>query len=191
MMNAHADSTPDVEVDRADPVLLDAVALDRHRDELVAILADAIESNASVGYILPIDATTIAGYWQKVIEEVAAGERYVFGTFVDDRLVGSVQLVPCAKPNQPHRADVQKLLVRSEWRGQGIGERLMIELEALALAQGRWLLLLDTRTGSKADALYTKWGWQVVGRVPDFALDPDGRLADCTFYWKRLSVVSQ
>jgi GNAT superfamily N-acetyltransferase len=165
---------------------MDAAALRRRRDALVALLADAIEGNASVGYVLPLDRPRLEAYWNGIAAEVEAGERVVFACVDGDRIAGSVQLAPCMKPNQPHRADVQKLLVLRSHRGRGIASALMRSLEAHARETGRWLLLLDTRTGSEADALYQRWRWQALGVVPQFALDPDGTMADCTFYWKHL-----
>ena len=168
-------------------VEFDGAELRRRRDELRTLLADAIEDNASVGYILPVDTSLLDGFWQGIEDDVRAGTRIVLAALVDDEVVGSVQLALCTKPNQPHRADVQKLLVLRSARGSGIGAALMQRVETRATASGRWLLLLDTRSGSHADRLYQRWGWQPLGRVPGFALDPDGTLADCTFYWKRLA----
>ena len=165
---------------------LDAAALRARRDALVGLLADAIESNASVGYVLPFDRGRLHAYWDGIVDDVERGERVVFACLDDGRIVGSVQLAPCPKPNQPHRADVQKLLVLRSHRGRGIASALMRALEEHARAAGRWLLLLDTRTGSEADGLYRRWQWQPLGIVPQFALDPDGTMADCTFYWKHL-----
>ena len=168
-------------------VEFDAAELSRRREALRALLADAIEDNASVGYVLPVDASLLDAFWQGIEDDVRAGTRIVLAALANDEIVGSVQLALCTKPNQLHRADVQKLLVLRSARGFGIGAALMQAIEARATASGRWLLLLDTRTGSKADRLYARWGWQPLGRVPDFAFDPDGTLADCTFYWKRLA----
>ena len=136
--------------------------------------------------MLPFDVAELEAYWDTIAGDVDDGHRTVLAVHDGDRVVGSVQLAPCPKPNQPHRADVQKLLVLRSHRGQGVGATLMDALEQRALEAGRWLLLLDTRTGSAADALYRKWGWQALGVVPSFALDPDGAMADCTFYWKHL-----
>lgn len=155
-------------------------------DELCALLADAVDDNASVGFVLPHDARRYADAWDGWIDEAERGERMVLCAFVGDELAGCVHLVPCSKPNQPHRADVQKLLVHRRHRYQGIARELMRALEARALASGRSLLTLDTRTGSGADYLYRSEGWTELGVLPGFAFDPDGAPAACTFYWKRL-----
>jgi GNAT superfamily N-acetyltransferase len=168
-------------------VALPATDLVRRRDELASLLADAVEDNASVGFVLPVEQALLDAYWQSLEAEVRDGSRVVLAALDGDRIVGSVQLACCTKPNQPHRADVQKLLVHRDARGRGIAGRLMEALERRALEAGRWLLVLDTRSGSVADRLYRHWGWQTVGQIPDYALDPDGTLAACTFYWKRLA----
>jgi GNAT superfamily N-acetyltransferase len=170
-----------------DIVVLAPADIERRRDELRDLLADAVEDNASVGYLLPVSAADLYAFWQAIASEVASGHRIVLAAITDDRIVASVQLACCTKPNQPHRADVQKLLVHRRFRGLGMGAALMQALERRAIERGRWLLVLDTRSGSAADRLYRKWGWQAMGEVPDYALDPDGTLAACTFFWKRLA----
>jgi GNAT superfamily N-acetyltransferase len=166
---------------------LSTAQLVARRTELAALLADAVDDNASVGFVLPHDERAYAQAWEGWTGEIARGERIVFGAFAGDELAGCVHLVPCTKPNQPHRADVQKLLVHRRHRYQGIARELMHALEARALALGRTLLTLDTRTGSGADFLYRGEGWTELGVLPAFALDPDGRPAACTFFWKRLA----
>ena len=169
--------------------LLDAGEVRRERGALAALLADAVCGGASVGFMAPADPPTIDSYWEAVADDVEQGARTCFAARLDDALVGTVQLAPCAKPNQPHRADVQKLLVHRSARRRGIGAALMQALEREALAQRRVLLTLDTRTGSDADRHYRNWGWSAVGVVPGYAYDPDGTLADCTFYFKQLAPV--
>src|SRR5688572_7637299 len=163
-----------------EPLLLDAAALRRRSAEFVALLEDAIQDGASVGYIDPVDRDLLDDYWAAMARDVDQGKRFVLAVVADGRIAGTVQLAPCDKPNQPHRADVQKLLVRRDQRRRGIGAALMAALEQLALEKDRWLLTLDTRTDSDADRLYRSWGWQTLGRVPQYAMDPDGKLADCT-----------
>jgi len=159
----------------------------RRQTQLVELLADAIEGGASVGYLLPYRIEDLDAHWRSVAAEVEAKARVLLAIVDGDRVVGGVQLAPSGKPNQPHRADVQKLLVLRSARQRGLGKALMDALEARARAAGRWLLTLDTRSGSAADMLYRRWGWQQLGPIPDYALDPDGTPAACTFYWKRLA----
>jgi len=168
-------------------VELSPAGVQQRRSELVELLADAVEGGASMNYVLPVRRDELDAYWKGVTVDVENGARIVLALIEDDCVKGSVQLVPCRKPNQPHRADVEKLLVHSTYRQRGAGTALMNALERNARDRGRWLLTLDTRSGSTADVLYARWGWQTVGRIPDYALDPDGTPAACTFYWKRLA----
>ncbi len=173
---------------RADRVVeLAPEEIRRRQPQLVELLADAIDGGASVGYLLPYRIEDLDAHWRVVASEVEDGKRVVLASIDSDRIIGGVQLVPSGKTNQPHRADVQKLLVLRSERQRGVGKALMDALEQCARATGRWLLTLDTRSGSAADALYQCWGWQQVGPIPDYALDPDGQPAACTFYWKRLA----
>lgn len=159
---------------------------ERARD-LCALLIDAIESGASVGYVLPVDVAQIDAFWRDVAEQAAVSALQVFVAERDGRLTGTVQLAPSTKPNQAHRADIRKLIVARDARGRGLGRALMDAAERTALARGRSLLVLDTRAGSDADRLYRSLGWIDVGTIPDYAADPDGTLAPCTFFYKRLS----
>jgi GNAT superfamily N-acetyltransferase len=164
---------------------VDPAGLRARRDELVAVLADAVDDGASVGYVLPHDRDEYARHWDEVARAAEAGECTVLVAERDGRIVGTVQLTPCGKPNGRHRAEVRKLLVLRSARGAGIGAALMREVEALAARQGHRLLLLDTRADSAAARLYARLGWQTFGTVPDYALDPDGTPADCVFFHKR------
>lgn len=174
-------------VDAAAVVELSPAQVRDRQLQLVELLADAIVGGASVNYVLPFRREDLEAYWKDVGVDVEHGARIVLAIIDGDRIVGSVQLVPCSKPNQPHRADVEKLLVHSAYRKRGAGTALMAAVEQKARACGRWLLTLDTRSASTADALYPRWGWLAAGRIPDYALDPDGTPAACTFYWKRLA----
>jgi ribosomal protein S18 acetylase RimI-like enzyme len=117
-------------------------------------------------------------------DEVEAGRRMLLAAFVDDTVVGTVQVVYATPPNQPHRADVAKLLVHGSARRRGVAERLMARAEAEARAEGRTLLVLDTVTGDDAERLYARLGWTRVGIIPNYALYPDGRPCDTTVFWK-------
>ena len=100
--------------------------------------------------------------------------------------MGTVQLVMCMPPNQPHRADVAKLLVQRTARGQGIGRLLMEHAEEVARLAGKTLLVLDTATGDEAEKLYVRLGWTMLGVIPRYAMYPDGRWGDTSFFWKQL-----
>ena len=164
---------------------LDAAALRARRNELVELIADAVDGGASVGYVLPHSTPDYVHLWDDVAAAVNAGECDVLVCERGGRIVGTVQFAPCVKPNGRHRGEVRKLLVLREMRGEGIGARLMREVEALAARRGQRLLVLDTRADSEAEHLYRKLGWQAFGTVPDYASDPDGTPADCVFFYKR------
>jgi ribosomal protein S18 acetylase RimI-like enzyme len=167
-----------------------AADLVRDREALADLLADAVASNASVGYVWPLDRAQYAASWDRWIAEAARGERDVLVARVDDAVAGCVHFVPCPKPNQRHRADIAKLLVHQRFGRRGLGRALMRAVEGHAIARKRHLLVLDTRTGSAADALYRSERWNALGIVPGYALDPDGAPGDCTFFWKRLDAMA-
>jgi GNAT superfamily N-acetyltransferase len=154
---------------------------------LADILIDCVEGGASVSFMLPIDRGTAEDFYEGAAEKIASGSTILFVAFLDGELAGMVQLSPELKPNQPHRADVQKLLVHHRGRNRGVGRALMVALEETAKARGRWLLCLDTATGSPAERLYEKLGWQRLGVVPRHAMWPQGGLCDTTFFWKDLT----
>ena len=113
-----------------------------------------------------------------------AGSRLLLAAFVNGELVGTVQVVVALPPNQPHRAEIAKLLVHRSARRRGIAQRLMEQAEAEARAEGKTLLVLDTVTGDNAERLYERLGWRRVGVIPGYALFPDGRPCDTTVFWK-------
>ncbi|HTB15688.1 MAG TPA: GNAT family N-acetyltransferase [Bryobacteraceae bacterium] len=154
---------------------------------LAGILIDCVEGGASVSFMLPIDRRTAEEFYEGVVEKIATGSTILFAACLDDELAGTVQLSPEQKPNQPHRADVHKLLVGRRARNRGIAQALMAAVEETARARGRWLLCLDTATGSPAERLYEKLGWQRLGVMPRHAMWPQGGFCDTTFFWKDLS----
>lgn len=168
-----------------------AAELRARRDEFLALLADAVEGGASVGFVLPFSAEDLEPFWDDVAAGLEAGERELLVHERDGRIVGTVQLVPCDKPNGRHRAEVQKLLVLRRARGAGVGEHLMREVERRAVARGHRLLVLDTREGSAAERLYRRLGWQAFGTVPEYANDPDGTPASCVFFYKRCGTAAE
>ncbi len=157
--------------------------------DLAEVLVDCVEGGASVNFMAPLTREKAAGFWRRVAEGVAAGDRLllVAEDGASGEIVGTVQLVLGLPENQPHRADVAKMLVRRSARRQGLGASLMCAVEEAARAAGRTLLVLDTVTGSDAERLYERLGWMRVGVVPDYALWPDGRLCDTTIFYKALT----
>jgi len=171
---------------RPEIIRVEAAALRARFDEFVVLLDDAVAAGASVGYLLPVPSPETAAYWQGIAAELETGRRVLLACERDGRVVGTVQVALCAKPNGRHRADVEKLLVLRSAQRQGIGAALMRAAEDVARACGRWLLLLDTRKDSEAETLYRRLGWTAFGDVADYARDPDGTLAACLFFVKRL-----
>ena len=157
-----------------------------HLDGLAAVLADCVAGGASVSYMEPFSHGDARAAFEGWLTEVEADRRLVLGAFLDGEVVGTVQVVHAVPPNQPHRADVAKLLVRRSARRRGIAALLMEHAEAEARAEGKTLLVLDTVTGDDAERLYERLGWTRVGVIPNYALYPDGRPCATTVFWKAL-----
>jgi GNAT superfamily N-acetyltransferase len=155
---------------------------------LSEVLIDCVNGGASVSFMHPMTPEKATGFWRMVADGVSRGERALL--VAEDHsgeIVGTVQLVLATPENQPHRADVAKMLVHSRARRRGIAQRLMEAVENTARDEGRTLLVLDTVTGSTADRLYTRSGWQRVGEIPNYALMPDGPLCATTVFYKDLT----
>ena len=155
-------------------------------DGLAAILVDCVAGGASVSYLAPFSHEQARAAFEAVAVEVEQGRRLLLGAFANGDLVGTVQLILALPPNQPHRAEIAKLLVHRSARRRGIAELLMAGAEAEARAEGKTLLVLDTVTGDDAERLYQRLGWMRVGVIPGYALYPDGRPCDTTIFWKAL-----
>ena len=172
----------------ASPVVLRRIAEPGPADirGLAELLVDCVEGGASVSFMSPLDVPRAERFWQRVAEGVVRGERVLVVAEDATGIVGTVQLVLDLPENQPHRADVSKMLVRTAARRRGIGELLMREAERAAADHGRSVLVLDTASAA-AERLYERCGWQRAGSVPDFALLPGGGYCDTTFFHKRLA----
>jgi ribosomal protein S18 acetylase RimI-like enzyme len=153
--------------------------------QLAGVLLDCVEGGASVSFMLPMAREKALRFWEMVADDVARGERTLIVAEDAQGIVGTVQLVTGMPENQPHRADVAKLLVHRRARGAGIGRRLMEAVEEAARGQGRRVLVLDTASDT-AERLYERLGWQRVGVVPDYAYMPDGALCATTFFYKHV-----
>jgi GNAT superfamily N-acetyltransferase len=157
--------------------------------QLGALMHACVDDGASIGYVLPFDQADSEAFWiGKVLPALQAGTRLLLVARQIDRIVGSVQLDYDTPPNQPHRAEVRKLLVHPAFRRQGIALALMAELERCARDLGRSLLTLDTRTGDNAEPLYASLGYSTVGVIPGFCRDTRdaGRLDSTTIMFKQL-----
>jgi GNAT superfamily N-acetyltransferase len=155
-------------------------------DALAGVLVDCVAGGASVSYLAPFSHEQARVAFEAVAAEVEQGRRLLLAAFADGDLVGTVQVVLALPPNQPHRAEIAKLLVHRSARRRGIARLLMERAEAEARAEGKTLLVLDTVTGSDAERLYARLGWIEVGVIPGYALFPDGRPCDATILWKSL-----
>lgn len=153
---------------------------------LAEILRDSVANGASVGFMDWNTSADFERFWRGIAAEVAAGRILLFVARDESGIVGTAQLHPVGKPNQPHRAEIAKVLVHSRARRRGIGEALMRAAEAAALALGRDLLVLDTDEAGAARRLYNRLGWTEVGTIPRYALMPDGRDCGSTFFYKQL-----
>ena len=158
---------------------------DAQIDELADVLIDCVEGGASVSFMHPLPRDRAAAFWRRVGQDVAAGERALLVAEDARGLCGTVQLVLDQPENQPHRADLSKLLVHHRARRQGMGEALMRAAEATARESGKTLLVLDTASG-EAERLYERLGWERVGVIPGYALLPHGGLCGTTVYYRNL-----
>ena len=156
--------------------------------ELGALMHACVHAGASIGYVLPFTAEHSEAFWStKVLPGVADGTRMLLVAVRDESIVGSVQLDYDTPPNQPHRAEVRKLIVHPGFRRQGIARALMAEVERRASELKRSLLTLDTRTGDSAEPLYASIGYKTVGVIPGYCLDPaNTRLDSTTVMYKAL-----
>jgi GNAT superfamily N-acetyltransferase len=167
-------------------VVLDAPVADTALDQLANVLVDCVEGGASVSFMAPFPHAEALAFFRKVAASVASKDTVLLAARLEGRIVGTVQLGLDTPPNQPHRADIKKLLVHRSARGRGIGAALMAWVEDEARRHGRWLLVLDTVPGENGHRVYQRAGWTETGIIPDYALFPDGRICDTTVMWKRL-----
>jgi GNAT superfamily N-acetyltransferase len=168
-------------------VSLAAPVADAALDELAGVLVDCVDGGASVNFMSSFSRDQARAFFNKVADGVASGEIVLLAARLGGRIIGTVQLGLDTPPNQPHRADVKKMLVHRSARGRGVGAALMAAIEEEARRRGRWLLVLDTVPGESGHRPYLRAGWQQSGTVPNYALFPDGRLCDTAIMWKRLN----
>jgi ribosomal protein S18 acetylase RimI-like enzyme len=155
------------------------------RGALSEILIDVVAHGGSVGFMHPLAPEAADAFWAGSLAAAARGERVVFGAFDGETLVGTVTLLLDCPPNQPHRAEVAKLMTRVGHRGRGVATALMRAAERAAVERSRTLLVLDTAADGGASPLYEGLGFTLVGEIPDYALKPHGGLTATRVYWKR------
>ena len=154
--------------------------------DLATVLLDCVARGASVGFMAPLSRERAEAFWTGVAEGVARGDRRLIAARVGGEIVGTAQVIFAGPENQPHRADVAKMLVRGDHRRRGIGEALMAAAEQAARDAGRTLLVLDTAS-DVAERLYARAGWTRLGVIPGYALLPHGGLCDTVMFYKRLT----
>ena len=162
-------------------------------DELAAALADVlidcVEGGASVSFMLPLPRARALAFWHGVLQDAARRERVLLVAQTGEgRIIGTVQLITALPDNQPHRADVAKMLVHRDARRRGVAAQLLAAVDQAAREEGKSVLVLDTVTGGDAERLYQRAGWQAVGSVPNYALMPDGAYCGTTFFHRQLAV---
>ena len=160
---------------------LDAAEIEARLDDLAALLHACVHAGASIGFILPCPLDEARAFWSaKVLPSVAGGRQDLFVAMEGDRLCGTVLLDTDTPANQPHRAEIRKLLVHPDMRRRGIARMLMAAAERRAAEHRRSLLTLDTRTGDSAEPLYASLGYETAGIIPGYCLDPHGPMFDAT-----------
>jgi GNAT superfamily N-acetyltransferase len=152
---------------------------------LAHVLVDCVAGGASVSFMSPLSIERACAFWRRVADRVARGDSALLVGEDAGGILGTVQLILDLPENQPHRADVSKMLVHRRARRRGVGAELLREAERLARSLGKSLLMLDTAS-AEAARLYAKLGWARVGVVPDYALLPGGGYCDTTFFYRRL-----
>jgi len=157
----------------------------RIRGALSEILVEVVANGGSVSFMHPLALEAADTFWEGSLAAAARGERIVLGAFDGESLVGTVTLLLDCPPNQPHRAEVAKLMTRISHRRRGVAKALMRAAERVAVERARTLLVLDTAADGGASALYEGLGFTLAGVIPDYALKPHGGLTATMIYWKR------
>ena len=177
---SHESQVPDIVLRRLPEVS------DPQIEALAALLIDCVAGGASVSFMHPLPVAKARAFWRRVADSVARGERALLVAEDPAGLIGTVHLVLEQPDNQHHRADLSKMLVHRRARRRGVGAALVQGAEALGRACGRTLLVLDTVSGSDAERLYARLGWERAGEIPGYALLPQGGLCATTYYYRQL-----
>ena len=157
------------------------------RNALSELLVETVASGGSVSFMHPLSLEMADAFWRDSLAAACRGERIVLGAFDDDNLIATVTLLLNLPPNQPHRAEIAKMMTRLSQRHRGIASALMRAAEKLAIERGRTLLVLDTAVDEGASGLYERLGFNLTGIIPDYALRPHGGLSGTMIYWKRIA----
>jgi ribosomal protein S18 acetylase RimI-like enzyme len=155
--------------------------------QLAETLIETVAGGGSISFMHPVSMEKALAFWRNIADSVSKGERILLAARdTGGDIVGTVQSIIAQPENQPHRADIAKMMVHPRARRRGIAEALMREIERLTFAAGKTVMVLDTETGQAASHLYTKLGWRVAGDIPDYALLPHGGLCSTTYFYKRI-----
>jgi ribosomal protein S18 acetylase RimI-like enzyme len=160
------------------------------RAALCALLIETVASGGSVSFMHPLAQHEADAFWRDSLASADRGERIVLGAFDGKDLIATVTLLLNLPPNQPHRTEIAKMVTRLSHRGRGAARALMREAEAIAIARGRTLLVLDTAVDDGASWLYERMGFTLSGIIPDYALKPHGGLTGTMIYWKRIGAAA-
>ncbi len=186
MMSQSKDSDVKMQAD-VEIRTLTAQEIGAHLDALSNVLIDCVESGASVSFLLPMTRDKADQFWNQIRDGVERGTHHLHVAEISSLgIIGTVLLIAAAAENQPHRADIAKMLVHRRARRRGVGQALMAAVEQTAMRVNKKVLVLDTVTGSAGDHLYLKIGWTRVGEIPDYALYPDGSLCPTSVFYKVL-----
>lgn len=175
-----------VEKNMKDIEILEIKEIDDHEQGLSLLLEDSVNNGASIGFLAPIEKNEVLNYWREVNHKLAQGNSRLWIAIREGKIVGSVQLSLVSKKNGIHRAEVEKLMVLTSARKQGIATLLMNELENFAREKDLRLLVLDTREDDVSELLYSKIGFVRVGVIPSFALSSNGNYDGTAIYYKKL-----
>jgi len=156
-------------------------------EQLAEVLVDCVAGGASVSFMHPLPLATARAFWRGLAADLGGGRRALLVAADAGGIFGTVQVVLGQPENQPHRADIAKMLVHRRGRRRGVGAQLMQAAEDVARQAGKTLLVLDTFTGDAGERLYQRLGWQFVGTIPDYALHPHGGLGSTSLYYRRLA----
>jgi GNAT superfamily N-acetyltransferase len=160
------------------------------RAMLSEILIEVVAHGGSVSFMHPLAPEAADAFWDTALAAAARDARIILGAWDGEVLAGTVTLLLDWPPNQPHRAEIAKLMTRPSHRGRGVAAALMRAAETAAAQRARTLLVLDTATEGGAAGLYERLGWSLAGEIPDFALKPHGGLTGTLIYWKRIGMKS-
>lgn len=166
--------------------ILEIKEIGDYEEGLSLLLEDSVNNGASIGFLAPIEKNEVLNYWREVNNKLVQGNSRLWIAIQQGTIIGSVQLSLVGKKNGVHRAEVEKLMVLTSARKQGIATSLMNELENFSKEKGLRLLVLDTREGDVSELLYSKIGFIRVGVIPNFALSSNGNYDGTAIYYKRL-----